>query len=361
MRKKFQLGMLSLFIILPARAATFYDLGTLPGYTHSSGYDVSDNGNTVVGLSLSSPLEQAFRWTPSGGMVGLGYLAGYSYSTANGVSGNGSVIVGSSRTTLGQSQAFRWTQAGGMIGLGGNGSVANAVSGDGNVITGQYVAGGTRAFRWTPASGMQNLGTFGGYSNSIGLGVSSDGTTIVGLGSTSGSGQAFRWTQAGGMVGLGWLPGDTNSQAIAASADGSVVVGNSGASLTPDQSGFRWTQSQGMVDLGLYSAYGVSGDGSVVVGSLRVTGAAIWDEAHGVRDLKSLLIQDGINLNGWSLANALDVSADGKVITGVGQFGSQLRGWMVVIPEPAAGTLVLLGGAAFLRRNISKPVSPRKR
>ena len=64
---------------------------------------------------------------------------------------------------------------------------------------------------------------FGTYA----LGVSADGTTVIGLGYADywETEQAFRWTAATGTVGLGWLPGTTSSQAMAVSGNGQVIAG----------------------------------------------------------------------------------------------------------------------------------------
>lgn len=72
--------------------------------------------------------------------------------------------------------------------------------------------------------------------------------------------QAFRWT-SDGMKGVGFLPGGAYSEAYGVSTDGSVVVGRSGSSSGTQA--FRWTQAGGVVGLGFlpggtYSqAYGV--------------------------------------------------------------------------------------------------------
>ena len=138
------------------------------------------------------------------------------------------------------------------------------------------------AFRWTQAGGMVGLGDLtGGSFSSNAQGVNSDGSVVVGVGtSASGIAEAFRWTQAGGMVGLGDLTGGSFlSVARGVNSDGSVVVGY-GTSASGIEA-FRWTQAGGMqrvtdwlaaagvtVASGytLRSADGVSGDGSVVVG-----------------------------------------------------------------------------------------------
>jgi probable HAF family extracellular repeat protein len=78
------------------------------------------------------------------------------------------------------------------------------------------------------------------------------------------------------MVDLGILPGGKFSTAIGVSQDGSVVVGDS--NVLDDVfllHGFKWTAAGGMVDLGINSQVtGVSQDGNVVVGfidSVNVT------------------------------------------------------------------------------------------
>src|SRR5438105_4002183 len=78
------------------------------------------------------------------------------------------------------------------------------------------------------------------------------------------------------FFGLGNLPGGNESLAYGVSADGSVVVGESDSASS--QQAFRWTSGEGMVGLGYlagaaYSyASGVSADGSVIVGASTTTG-----------------------------------------------------------------------------------------
>lgn len=67
-------------------------------------------------------------------------------------------------------------------------------------------------------------------------------------------------------------------------------------------------------------AHDVSADGSVVVGR-SVTAvfdeAFIWDEIHGMRNLREVLIDEfGVDLSGWLLIAALGVSEDGHTIAG---------------------------------------------
>ena len=181
---------------------------------------------------------------------------------ARGVSADGRVVVGGASVNEGGDQAFRWDSGSRMQNLGtlgGEYSTARAASANGEVVVGWSYYNASqdrRAFRWTSGGGMQNLGTLGG-NNSLAFATSYDGSVVVGQAQdSSGITQAFRWTQAGGMVPLG------AGSAYGVSADGSVVVGNSSFNGSPRA--FRWVQGGNMVSLGtlngtdLSYAHGVS-------------------------------------------------------------------------------------------------------
>ena len=107
------------------------------------------------------------------------------------------------------------------------------------------------------------------------------------------------------MQGLGFLPngGTHDSYATAASADGSTIVGVIGNNFT-----------------------GVS------------KGAFIWNDDMGMRRLDDVLIDDfglGVQLQGWTLSTAMDVSADGLTVVGEGvnPDGNE-EGWIAVLSVP---------------------------
>jgi probable HAF family extracellular repeat protein len=170
---------------------------------------------------------------------------------------------------------------------------------------------------------MVNLGV----PTSTAYDVSADGSIIVGRVRVGSSyGEAFRWTEADGMVGLGLLPGGDQvlspfSAAFGVSSDGSVVVGRS--SSADGHQAFRWTEADGMAGLGdlpggdfSSGAEAVSPDGSIVVGfgtSASGTEAVRWTEADGMVSLGALPGDGTGNV-------AMNISADGSVI--VGQSGS---------------------------------------
>ena len=198
----------------------------------------------------------------------------------------------------------------------------------------------------------------GGSFESYAAGVSADGSVAVGLGSSTSGNEAFRWTDSGGMVGLGDLAGGSfYSYAYGVSADGSVAVGRSISASGGEA--FRWTDGGGMVGLGDLAggsfnsrAYGVSADGSAVVGrgsSASGTEAFVWDETNGMRGLMQVLMDQGIDMTGWSLTEARGVSADGLTIVGYGTNPlGQEEGWIAtIVPEPSTALLLGLGLSAL--------------
>ena len=213
------------------------------------------------------------------------------------------------------------------------GSGATGVSDDGTVVVGNgSPASGGGAFRWTAATGPVVLDGLPGRTSAEA--VSADGATVVGWFQEVPLGriEAFRWNTASGWVGLGDLIGDAyQSESFGVSADGSVVVGTAtAAGAQPGQGSahleaFRWTAATGMVGLGdlqggdyWSDARGVSADGGIVVGwSYNVSfeqEAVRWTSATGMVGLGYL---PKLEFPG---ASAADVSDDGSVV--VGQSGT---------------------------------------
>ena len=141
----------------------FTPLGDLPGgfgYPSGRAFDVSANGQTVVGHGTTALGEEAFRWTHAG-MTDLGDLAGgVTASCALGVSADGSVVVGYGTGATNRPQAVMWNAQNVLTPLprpdGLRGSQANAVSANGAVVIGfnEYDPAfanfaHTEAFRWT--------------------------------------------------------------------------------------------------------------------------------------------------------------------------------------------------------------------
>jgi len=339
-----------------ANAASFTGVGGLSGPS-SLAYGVSADGTTVVGRSASPPGLGSFRWTSANGIEDIGDIPGGPFSSiAYDASGDGSVVVGQGSNPFFQSVAYVWTSSTGAVDIGtlpgASSGQANAVSVDGTKVAGQTSGGVTEAFIWDSTNGMIGLGDLaGGLTSSAGLGLSSDGSTVVGRSNSTSGIEAFRWDSTNGMQGLGDLAGGGfGSFASGVSADGSIIVGR-GTSAAGLEA-MIWDSTNGMQGLGdlpggsfFSEASDVSGNGGTVVGrsnSAAGQRAFIWNATDGMQDLSIVLASLGIDLTGWTLTDATGISDDGLTIVGVGTNASGLtEGWIAVIPEP--GTALLLG------------------
>ena len=278
--------------------------------------------------------EDTFRWSLSDEEFAPIYstrmrtLGGTAWPT--GISSDGSVIVGFGKvSTPRRTEPFIWSKDGGVEWLGTLPDRVNmdatALSTDGSVVVGYahdpccdddsrpgYAA------RWTSQTGWQRLEESDGHS--FAHLISADGSVISG--GTSSTLGAFRWTETDGMVGLGTLSGPW-----AISGDGNVIVGGSGTTVgTPDASmpAFVWSQETGLVELGPGNMLDVSADGKAVIGYVEKEDnylASVWDQANGLRDLKSVLVNEhGMagELEGWQLTRALQLSDDAATVLGWG-------------------------------------------
>jgi probable HAF family extracellular repeat protein len=167
--------------------------------------------------------------------------------------------------------------------------------------------------------------------------VSADGSTIVGDSSSLSGMQAFRWREGAGMEGLGYLNGGALSEAWGVSGDGAVVVGRGKSASPVTLEAFIWTPSGGMQGLGflgsfrgrqpLSEARAVSGDGSVVVGGssspLGIYAEAFrWTESEGMQ---------GLGFGYGYASEARGVSEEGSVVVGSiwSDFGEEAFIWDV--------------------------------
>ena len=366
------------------QAGGLVSLGRLSGYHALNASAMSADGSVIAGASGSVSLPaQAWRWTQAGGLVGLGNPGGLP-TFAHHISGNGAVVVGDVFDgSASKNPPSRWTQAGGWVSVGiPNGyerSAFRAVSADGAVMVGEidHLEGPRRVYeasRWTQAGGTVILGDLpGGIVNANARAVSADGTVVVGQGVSGSGSEVFRWTQAGGMMGLGDLPGGTFSSfpgenassgnPAVVSTDGSVIVGASESANGLEA--FRWTQAGGMVGLGALTpgffnsfAQRVSADGRTVVGQSHVPIGAnqgfrpetfVWRQAGGMQRLQDVLAAQGVDVAGWVFTNPTGISADGRVIVGLGTNPQgKPEAWRAVLP-PAGSTITVRDVTRFGR------------
>ena len=321
----------ALALLAGSASAQFTDLG--PGQATG----VSADGTVVSGSNGGG----AFRWTPAGGIVNLPTA-----STAVGISLDGNTLTGEFGGNAGL-----WTQASGWVDLGGvptsgggcpNLSSPYAVNGDGTVAVGLAwdTCASAFGFKWTSAGGMEALPTLGPNSSRANA-VSNDGLVIGGWDeAANGTRRAKLWFDDGTQ--LLPLEGEPNNPDGAGevwgfNSDGSVVVGGS------FEGAFRWTAAGGVEQLGTLfpgagaTAYAVSEDGKIVVGSsgsfFTGTAAFIWIEGQGMMNLVDYATDQGVTLPpGTAFGFALDMTPDGKTIVGQAGVFPFSTGFVLTLP-----------------------------
>lgn len=231
-----------------------------------------------------------------------------------------------------------WASNGFMQGL-------NALSGDGQVLVGYNLG---VVFRRDAADKIFRV--IEGMGDAID--TSFDGSVIVG--------GTNRWTLSNGVERFG--PETTDAftySAEAVSGDGSVIAGT--ALIEGQRQAFRWTESDGLVPLvsGEEASYvtDMSSDGSTIVGVLETDAGAEpfrWTAATGVQSLLHLLSSGGADLAGYELGEATGVSGDGTVIVGSGRNAQgATAAWLAritIVPEPASLAIATFACIAVLTR-----------
>jgi probable HAF family extracellular repeat protein len=279
---------------------------------------------------------------------GLGDLPGGGfYSESWGISADGRVPVGAS--IIGgsgfapQLGAFAWSTNSGLFQVytdSAASSHAFAASTDGSVIVGDADYGAfsplnVQAFVWDHGAAVligDLPGGIGGQDipRSHARAISADGSIVAGIGESSAGTEAFRYDRTTAtFTGLGHYPGTQSpSWAYGISGDGSIIVGSTTAP-NGNQEAFRWTQQAGLVPLGTlppapgvtaYSmAEAVSANGLVIVGETRTVRSGNGGEAFrwtaadgGGGGFEPLGDLDGGAFQSWAYA----VNGDGSVIVG---------------------------------------------
>jgi uncharacterized membrane protein len=258
--------------------------------------DSSSEADTVAGDGLSvfgttENYTNAMLWAAgqqsSLGIPVTGTLPG-PYSTAHVAAANadGSVMVGWTLDSQSQERAFRWSSGAGFDVFGTAGSRATRVSGDGSVVVGYRVSGGTAvAYRWTVgARTPEDLELLPGYPRCYVNGVSSDGLVTVGYCNDTGWNQhwvAVRWEDTA-VFELGSLQTNAfTNWGVAANSDGSIIL------ATGSGTGAGW----------------------------------LWDAVNGARSLSSVLAAANADVTGLDSAYVKAMSSDGKTVIGANTTG----------------------------------------
>ncbi len=325
------------------RAQTISVVPIFPGGSNSAVYAVNSNGTAAAGYSNNAAgTDTGLRWVNPGGSGNMGFLPGGGLNSyAQAIDGTGTILAGYG-DSAGNTRAFRATTSFGFevlpVAPGTNTfGRAQCISVNGSRVAGVSGTGlQARAFLWDAASPAtsSNLGLLAGQTTSGAVGISGDGTTVVGSSGTL----AFRWTAGSGMVGLGApLPGQVWAIGEAVNTNGTVITGRYS---TGSELGYRWTAATGMVALPLSPGgsfalrpRAINGDGTLIIGQV-VDGVAgftafVWTPTMGTQILSNHLAARGVNMAGWQLTDATGISADGTAMCGVGIFGGQSVGWVV--------------------------------
>lgn len=341
-----------------AFAQRFVPLGFPPGdnWQGTEAWDVSDNGNVVVGKAYGTvDRSKGFRWVAGIGMETLPPNDNI-WMIAEAISSDGTTIVGSS-TLRGQlpTRGVYWDK---LLNLNyiypcfdfisctckdlDHFAEAHDISGNAQWIAGKATVSANpliyHAARWRTGKCStipDDLKTLGGL-NSTAFAISADGTVVVGTAQDSeGRWLAFRWTSTTGMQSIGALCytefGPAQSSAWGVSYSGKLIVGEADACYPNGWHAFLWDETDNiMMDLGTLPgrnhshAYDVSNDGIVVGESYNLDStniridrrAFIWTKDKGMQCLQH--IYRNIIPPGWELWAATAISPDGRYIVGFG-------------------------------------------
>lgn len=333
----------------------FYPLDFLENYEYARVTGVSNNGITA-GYVQNGGWTRAVYWYGQQ-LYQIDQRTGYVKSRSNDISADGSTIVGNGITSEGFYYQNENLYSVRFANSNHDYSIASAVSSDGSIIAGQSYKLGvlpSEGFSWQDG----NMNTLGNLFNLIPrcmpYSISGNGGVIVGkcvAGGSNEAQQAFRW-ENGQMLGLGYLKGHNLSVAYDVSTDGSTIVGRSSNRDERISSAFMWKNGE-MLSLdssGSYlhsEAWGISSDSEIIVGHFthnHQRKAFIWDSENGMQSLSSFLINEyNFDLQGWTLSEAMAISDNGRFIVGNGidPLGND-GAWMIEVPEPCSLMIICL-------------------
>ena len=295
-------------IWLPDSSNTVIQIGGVaPGDGVGGQARFSADGNFICGTSMGTGEPEMSRynrttkqWTKLGG---LGVSIDGTVSGGYNISGDGNTVVGLAwADSIGgniYSTAIAWNETEDIMDLGtlypGASTRANAVSDDGSIVVGwQFFDSPWKSAVWekNPAGGyfpnkyilIDTAGSATDEFNQMGecSTVSGDGKWIGGYGDFANEYQPWIWNKDSGIINLGTFPNVGNGNVSGMSSDASIVVGWFDAQLFGDPvTPFIWTRETGLRELndyvqndlgyttGSYLMYGVesiSPDGKYIAG-----------------------------------------------------------------------------------------------
>ncbi len=254
---------------------------------------ISDDGTRISGTTLnpaSGQFEMSYydtganAWTPLGG---IGEICpggpGDETSSGWGISNDGTSVVGLGWFEFcGPAHAIQWDESSGVTNdLGSTvvdrSSRANGTNMDGSVVVGwqDRMDGFRQGAVWD--NGVQTtIETPGGDPTSEAQDVDAAGNFVVGIGGFATADEAWRWSSSTGVEQLGMLCDgcfQPRGFATSISNDGSVVVGFNREFPFGRTVPWIWTEDTGMVDLNDYVAsFGIALEGFDLAQVLTVSG-----------------------------------------------------------------------------------------
>lgn len=304
-------------------------------------------GNYTVGgisdggiVSMHTSAGQIYKWDELNGLVQIGSIsngypaAGRTLITADGTkigSSTTNTATGFNEISTYNTATGSWTNLGGLVPTGWDGHVSSTwgMTSDGSTIVGLgwLTAGTAHAVKWDAATGVTDLGSIVPNRSSRANAINDDGSVIVG----------WQDQDNGTRSGAKWVNGvesfitDANGNYVGeagdVSADGTTIIG----SAMPNP--YVWNSVNGLTYITHPNssaffrggATGISADGKKVVGFFRAFGAPpmsgegfIWTEAGGRVNLNDYAVSMGINTQGVNMGLPLAISKDGKRIAGMG-------------------------------------------
>lgn len=304
--------------------------------------DVSSNGSIVVGDNGA----EHFMWTEVDGVTLIGGVApGGGYGGQTGINGNGTLITGTRvnpNNNLGELSSYdiasqTWTSHGSLGASSGNSaSSAWGVSSDGTTIVGLgwINAGSAHAIKWTNGGGVEDLGSTVPNRSTRANAANDDGSIIAGWqDSASGFRQGAIWTN--GVQELITHPNNDPATEVGCLSDDGIWAGG-GQGFSNNFQAWKWSQASGIIDIGPAptsgwrgAITGFSSNGSISVGFYRPWPAPatfgrgiLHTDSGGLLDLTDYAISLGIDVQGAILALPLGISDDGSTVIGITNSGN---------------------------------------